>query len=301
MEDDLTSVNRPVVVTNRRFDWAGIRRVMPWAAVAIVFLVDLGMWVWAFRGLTVIPNYPYDFELYRDATQRWLAGGGFYHAYQVGGPYQVWAMDPMPIMYPPPFILFMLPFTVLPLQLWTAIPVVGTAMIVTSHRPSRVGWLIVAGLAAYPGTYFMLSTANPALWIVFFCALATRWPFFGPFVLLKPTLAPWSLVGIWSRWWWIGLAALAFVSLAFLPMWRDYVVVVLNAREEHGLLYGVWNNVTIAIPVVAALTGGAAVRSFARPVAPWRLGLWLAVPRLGRVPRSAEQPVSVEQPPPRLT
>jgi hypothetical protein len=68
----------------------------------------------------------------------------------------------------------------------------------------------------------------------------------GPLVLLKPTLAPFALFGMRQRRWWVAAAVLGVVSLAFLPMWPDYLTVLGNARDEQGWLY-VAGNVPIMV------------------------------------------------------
>lgn len=252
---------------HRELDWQGLRRLLPWVAVAGILVVDVSFWATAIRSGFATPYYGGDFDTYRDAAARWAAGGGFYHDYQLVGPYNMWSRghDLAPVMYPPPFLLVMLPFTVVPVALWWLIPIVGTALIVVSHRPSVPAWLIILGLVAYPSTYMMIATGNPAMWGMFAIALATRWPFFGPFVLLKPTLLPFALVGVSYRSWWLGLAVLVVVSLAFLPMWYDYALVLFGAQSSGFPPHGTNGYPTLLIPVVAWLASPArAGRSPAR-------------------------------------
>lgn len=195
----------------------------------------------------------HDFALYHDATARWLAGGGFYSDYQLAGPYPVVATE---VLYPPVALWLFVPFTVLPAVLWWAIPLGVTLAIIASHRPGP--WRIAAmvGLLALPvqwGTSYSLSSivnGNPAIWVVMAVALATRWPAAGPFALVKFTLAPFALVGIRRRAWWVGLAALVALSLPFGAMWLDYVTVLTNARDA-GITYSLGQFPLVAIPLVA--------------------------------------------------
>lgn len=217
----------------------------------LLFLAVLLAWS------TILPSPPWpqvgiDLTLYRDATARWVETGSFYHAYQIARPYEISFGD---ILYPPPFIAVMLPFLVLPAFLWWAIPILVTGAVVIHHRPSTLGWLLVAILLAWPIGWTALIAGNPVLWIMAAVALATIRPFAGPFVLLKPTLAPFALVGVRRTGWWAGVAALALLSALFLPLWPEYVEVVLHARGvQAGPLYSALQASLPAIPVAAALT-----------------------------------------------
>src|SRR5688500_15477068 len=56
-----------------------------------------------------------DFDLYLNATRRWLAGGSYFEPYQLAGPYAIRMGD---VLYPPNVLLLLIPFTVLPAILW---------------------------------------------------------------------------------------------------------------------------------------------------------------------------------------
>ncbi len=73
--------------------------------------------------------------------------------------------------------------------------------------------------------------------------------------MLKPTLAPFALIGINRRSWWIALGALVAVSLVFLPLWADAIRVLVDARGERGLLYSAIEIPMVAIPVIAWIGG----------------------------------------------
>jgi hypothetical protein len=103
------------------------------------------------------------------------------------------------------------------------------------------------------------------MWFAAFVALGTiyHWP--SVLVLIKPTLAPFALVGIRHRSWWIALAALAVVSLVFLPMWQDWLAVTLNARGPYVSPFYSWQQVPLMLsPLVARW---ATTRSSAAPAA----------------------------------
>lgn len=184
----------------------------------------------------LIPSWAgHDFILYRDAASRWLATGQFYSPYQLAEPYPIVADE---ILYPPVALWLLVPFTVLPQVLWVIAPIGIVAAVLVRSRPSPTRWAVVLFLVTFPQwrpvsfTLDLLILGNPTIWVAAFVALATRFPAFGPFALLKPVpaLIPFSLVGVWSRWWWVGLAAFAGMSLVLLPMWFDYLTVLRNAQ-----------------------------------------------------------------------
>lgn len=215
-----------------------------------VFLV-----VGAFSALTLLtdPRFAdsagYDFHIYRDAAERWLGGGPFYYPEQFAGPYVTLSGH---IMYPPPTLLLFVPFVWLPAIFWWAIPIAIVAAAVWRLRPTMWAWPLMAACLGWPYSVELLYTGNPLLWIVAAMALATRWPAASVLILLKPSLAPFALLGVRHRSWWIALGAFALVSSAFLPMWGDWLRVVLNARGPFsGPLYSVKDLPFMAFPLLA--------------------------------------------------
>jgi len=98
----------------------------------------------------------------------------------------------------------------------------------------------------------IIASGNPGLWIAMFAALGTvRRPAF-TLVLLKPSLAPFALLGARSRGWWVLLAAFVAVSLVLLPMWIDYVHVLLNGRGPLAVAwYSIRDVPLVSVPLVA--------------------------------------------------
>jgi hypothetical protein len=192
-----------------------------------------------------------DFLTYITAARSWLEGGPFYHPYQVTGPYQVVYAE---ILYPPPVLLLLVPFTVLPAILWWAIPIATTTYFVAQTKPR--GWRLAAilFLLAVPYSLDIVATGNPALWMLMFGAIAIRIPGMAALILLKPTLALFAFVGIRSRLWWGLTAGLILVSVLLLPLTREYVTVVLNAQWPGGNpLYSLNGVPLMLIPIVANL------------------------------------------------
>jgi hypothetical protein len=193
-----------------------------------------------------------DFALYRDAAARWLGGGPFYNPYQVAAPYVVAHGD---ILYPPPFLLLVSPFTRLPGLLWWTIPIGALVWVIAMHRPRPIVLAAIVLCVAVPSSAVKIVHGNPVIWMSAAVALASLWNWPAVLVLLKPTLFPFALIGFWAREWWVGLAGAIAIGLLFLPMWPAYVAVIQNARDPAGPLYSFNDLPLMAIPVVAWLGG----------------------------------------------
>jgi hypothetical protein len=195
-------------------------------------------------------NLGRDYELYRAAAARWLAGGPFYEPFQLAGPYVV---EHGAILYPPTILYVLVPFTVLPAVLWWVIPLGVTAWCLVRLAPRPIAWPVLALLAVYPNTLVKVLTGNPVIWVVMVVALGTihTWP--AVFALLKPTLAPIALFGVWSRRWWFGLLALAVLTLPLASLLVPFVTASLNARTPEGNFYTVGELPLALIPITAWL------------------------------------------------
>jgi hypothetical protein len=205
-----------------------------------------------------------DFRLYLDAARGVLDGNGLYPAHQRAGAYVVADGD---ILYPPPILLLMLPFAVLPAFLFWVVPLATIAAAVVRHRPVAWSWPLLAFGLAYPVTSLKIVHGNPTMWIVAAIALGTITAGPAVFVLLKPTLAPFALIGANRRPWWLALAAAAAIAVAFAPLWPDYLRVLANARNPNGVLYSLDEVPFALVPIVAWI----AAPTFRRPEA---LGAW---------------------------
>jgi len=256
--------------TGRRFGLAAIARSVPAisrAATRIdrrtatvlsvaVFLVPIAF-------VVIVPHpleqrVGVDFDLYRNVTTRWLGGGPFFEPYQVAGPYEIRAGA---LLYPPVALWLFVPFAVPtgPLATvvavaWWSIPLGITAAAVRHLRPRPVVWPLIALCVANPTTLLKIWTGNPVIWSMAAMALAvvSGSRLTAPFVLLKPSLAPFALFGIRRRSWWLGLAALVLVSLPFGALWGDWLASVLNSRGG-GLLYSALEVPMLLLPLAAWL------------------------------------------------
>lgn len=211
------------------------------------------------------PNYNgyggIDFDLYRNVTQRWLAGGHFYEPYQLSGPYQIGYGD---ILYPPVALWLFVPFTFLPSFLWWALPIGVTALVMLRHRPRFVVWPLLAACISWQPVQIHIISGNPVIWSMAAVALGTVYTWPAPFALIKPSLGPFALIGIWRKAWWVGLLVLTAMSLPLLPMWFDWLTAVLNSRGG-GLFYSWQEAPLLAMPIIAwvARPGG----RYGRPIA----------------------------------
>jgi hypothetical protein len=256
----------PATPTARRFD-AFRREPIDWRrAMRIVaaasFVVAVGRAVAYF---STIPDpagsVGIDYRLYVAATQRWLDGGTFYEPFQLAGPYHVQGIGE--ILYPPIILWLLVPFTVLPAVLWWAIPMGLTAVAVARMRPAA--WsLALSGLIctthAVQGPFFW---GTPVIWLAPAVAwgLLLGWP--AVVVFVKPTLAPFALVGLTHpRAFVAGVVGFAILAVPFLAMWLDWLTVVRNS--DLGILYAYTQNVLLIVPVVAWLGRDGRVPSWRR-------------------------------------
>jgi len=225
----------------------------PVLRVFIVFLYVASVVQVAFVFAPVIGHpIPFggDLDIYLRATQRFLEGGSFYPLEQLAGPYQIATGV---ILYPPTTIPLFAAFTVLPGVLWWAIPVAITAFVVARFRPSALGWAIIAVSLTYANSIGLLVHGNPAMWAAAAIALATRQRWVAAFVLLKPSLAPLAAIGIRDPRWWVVVGVCAIASLAFLPLWNDYLVALTNLRGV-GIDYSLGDVPLVVVPLVAWAT-----------------------------------------------
>lgn len=192
-----------------------------------------------------------DWRNYGTATRTWLDGGGWYLERQLGGPYEI---RPGDVLYPPTWLLLFVPAALAPWPAWWLVPGTITVVVIARLRPSPLGVATIAAFLAWPPTAVHLLTGNPGIWLVAALAAAMhlRWP--AAFLLTKVTVAPLALVGIRDRRWWMTAGALVAASLVVLPMWPDYVRVLLDARHPAGILYSAQDLPMLLVPLVARAT-----------------------------------------------
>jgi hypothetical protein len=210
------------------------------ALLAVVAFVECAIVVRAAFAGPELGLLARDFDLYMDATRRWLGGGPFYEPYQLAGPYDMpWGQ----ILYPPQALALFVPFSLLGPVLgpvvFVAIPAAITATIVWRYRPGFWAWAaILLVLVLHPDAPLIWIAGTPTIWVVALVALATRWPWVSAFVWFKPSVFPFALLGIRDRRWWIVTATFAVSAVLLWPMMSQWLTAVTNARGENsGLLY----------------------------------------------------------------
>jgi hypothetical protein len=202
--------------------------------------------IWDVAQITVASEY----RTLTEATARWLGGGPFYLPEQLAGPY---GWEGSWILYPPPIVILFAPFTVLPAPAWWIFPITVTAWVIYRLRPRPLALGVIALCLANPTTISMVIWGNPAMFFVASLSLGMLYGWPSVFIFLKPTLAPFALVGSWRRSWWIALATGAAVSLVFLPMWFEYIKVIENGIGARGVAYSLAQVPAMLIPVAAWL------------------------------------------------
>jgi hypothetical protein len=249
--------------TDRRLGVAAIARSVTGIDRRTAVILSLAVFLVPIAFVLVVPHpleqrLGVDFDLYRDVTTRWLNGGPFFEPYQVAGPYEIRAGD---VLYPPVALWLFVPFAIpagplaaIAAVAWWAIPLGITAATVRHLRPRPVVWPVIALCVSNPTTLLKIWTGNPVIWAMAAMALAIigSGRFAAPFVLLKPSLAPFALVGVRRRSWWIGLAVLVALSLPFGALWGDWVASVLNSRGG-GVLYSALEVPMLLLPLAAWL------------------------------------------------
>jgi hypothetical protein len=130
---------------------------------------------------------------------------------------------------------------------------VAISIVLAWHRPSLVGWCAILACLAWPTSGFVIAAGNPVLWASMFVALGTVWRGAALLSLLKPSLAPFALVGVRSRGWLRVAAVYGFVGGAMLPLWLDWITLLDNA-EGLDLLYSVGHVPIMLIGLIAKAT-----------------------------------------------
>jgi hypothetical protein len=192
-----------------------------------------------------------DWSVCMDAAQRWLATGAYFLPRQLSGPYQHLFGD---VLYPPTALYLFVPFSFLPRLAWFVVPLAVIVAALWRLRPAAWGWAAMGILFCYdPVAIMELTSGNPLLWVLaaLFASVAFGTP--ASFVLLKPTLLPFALFGIWRRSWWLGLALLVVLSLPMLALDLTWLRVVLDTQDPMGPFTALHEMPCAAVPLAAWL------------------------------------------------
>lgn len=221
-----------------------------------------------------------DWYGYMNATHYFLRTGEFYWPFQLTGhPYDVIRMGGQ--LYPPVILYLLIPFTVLPSFLWWVIPIGITAGAIVALRPARWTWPLLTLAFIAPRTGTLIWFGNPGMWVVAAMSLGAlfRWP--AVLVLLKPSLAPFALLGIRRRGWWILLGLGVLASLPLLRLWVQYPSVIANSGVDP--LYSLSEAVPMCLPLIAL--AGRDGRTFAQLLGELQQRAAAVTGRLPRAPR----------------
>jgi hypothetical protein len=173
----------------------------------------------------------------------------FYWPHQLEGPYDFSVM--VDNLYPPPALPLFVAAAIMPWFLWWAIPAAVVLFVIAGYRPGP--WAIAAMLVAmcWQKANIAWMYGSTDIWMMAGVAGGLRWGWPAAFVLLKPSLAPFALVGVRRPSWWIAAAVLAVVSLPMLPLWADYLTSMRNLRVDPA--YSLHSIPLLLIPIIAWL------------------------------------------------
>ena len=79
------------------------------------------------------------------------------------------------------------------------------------------------------------------MWALAGVAAGLRWGWPAVILFLKPTLAPFALVGVRKPSFWVAGAAMLVVALVMMPLWLDYFTAIRNLRIP-------WDYSLVSIP-----------------------------------------------------
>ena len=189
-----------------------------------------------------------DFHQYLGHARTFLETGSFYLDHQLHGPYAILPGDPL---YPPVILYLLVPFLVIPQVLWWAMPLGLIGVFVGASQPKPWAWPLLALIVADPRTIEIIMYGNPAMWVSATVAGALLWSWPGALVLLKPSLAPFALIGIKTRGWWLTLAVGVVLSVPLAGLYFQFVRVLLDSNGS--LSYSLPDVPFVGLPLVAWL------------------------------------------------
>ena len=133
------------------------------------------------------------------------------------------------------------PFTFLPAFLWWLIPLTVTGYVIAGWRPSWWALPLMALLIVWPKTISSVLWGNTDMWALAGVAAGLRWGWPAVLLFLKPTLAPFALVGIRKPSFWVVGSVMLVLAVVMLPLWLDYFTAVRNLQIP-------WDYSLVSIP-----------------------------------------------------
>lgn len=222
------------------------RRLWTFAAVVIALLISgeaLNLYLEYIGG-----GVGQDYRFYQGIGLHWLADGTYYLPDQLTG--QAYPLIGLAdVLYPPTGLLLFVPVAVLPWPVWWIVPIGVSVYVLRWLNPPPWSWVVMLVLLAYPRAIGAFLFGNSDMWAMAGVFAGIRWGWPAVLLTIKPSLAPFALVGVTHRSWWIGLACLALVSLLMLPLWFDYVTAIRNVAI--GADYSLGSVPLLLVPIVA--------------------------------------------------
>jgi hypothetical protein len=229
------------------------QRLSLWSFAAIVVFAVVAIEAFLVASVLIprsdIWSLGMDYRFYRDVGARWLADGSFYLPRQLSGPYEAALMSD--VVYPPSALLLFVPFAVLPAFLWWLLPMLILGYAIARLRPAPWAWFAIAILSAWPRATAVYLFGNTDIWAVAAVAAGILWGWPAALLVLKPTLLPFALPFVRGRAFWLGVAVVAAISLAMLPLWWDYLTALRGIHLD--LEYVLLSVPLLTIPIVAWL------------------------------------------------
>ena len=230
-------------------------RRLPQLATAVLLGIATASLIVTLRAADAWNSWFVDARVWIALGHRWLETGSLYAPYQLTGPYPVLVtadISQTPGLYPPAAgpvfgLLSVLPTPLM--ALWWLVPIGILALLLTRWRPASWTWPLMAACLAWPGTFWQFVVGGTAMWTAALVAVAFVRPAVAALVLLKPTFAPFGLIGIRNGAWWVVAVALAVLNFA--GAWRDYPVAIINGGDPGWLAHSLGQFPLVLIPVFA--------------------------------------------------
>lgn len=216
-------------------------RILTLTATGFFVVAGIAEFVWLWGYIDSQNAIGADLVFFRAIAQHWLDTGQFYLEVQLTGPYVVETL--VHVLYPPTALVLFVPFIWLPSLLWWLFPVGVFIVAIRGLRPAPWTWPLIAAGIAYPVTVSQLIYGNTNMWVAAAIAGGVRWGWPSVLVLVKPSLAPFALVGARNRRWWAALVILALISVPFGTLWVDYVTALRNSSLS-------WTYALVAAPLM---------------------------------------------------
>lgn len=194
-----------------------------------------------------------DLTYYASLARMLFTTGHWFPDKELHGPWLILHSGPLDVLYPPAVAWIFAPFIWLPVGVLLALVIGVNLWLIRDWRPAPWTWPLMALCVLWPLTLLKGIGGTSSLFVMMALALGLRYRWPSVFILLKPSLFPFALLGIRSKWWWVGLAVLGLMSLPFLRETLLYPQVILDSRNPDGALYSLTDVPMMAIPVIAWL------------------------------------------------